>query len=271
MAKSHEPGPVRSFLTIAGSDPSGGAGIQADLRVAAKLGLYGFSAITAVTAQNSKGVAGCWEIPSGQLEAQLESIFSDFSPSAVKIGFVPNVSVVEHISRFLCRYPVKNIVVDPIISFTLAANERKEEFVEALVDLLFPLATLVTPNLPELEFIEKISGKKISDSAKAWLVKGGHDNLNHDICLDVLYQKIQEDFSETAFEIKKSDYFHSRIETCNTHGSGCVLSSAIACFLAKNFTLEKAVGMGIEFTHEAMDNSKDIKMGKGSYGPAFLL
>ena len=293
------------FLSIAGSDPCGGAGIQADLKVASRLGLYGCSAITAITAQNSKKVTGIWGVLSRQLRTQLEAILSDFRPDAVKVGMLTDAKSVKIIAEFLERYNLQNVVIDPVLSPTLASGKTDEALAEALATLLFPMATLVTPNLPEADEFERISGRTFDSLCAAYLLKGGHGHEGD--CVDTLYYRDSDsqaiddteffekeaplghvssspfptvqphpyavlDFNETrhAVPLFFEEYRHPKLQTAHTHGTGCVLSSAIACNLAMGFDLTTAVGNGINFLMEALEKSAKVKLSAGDYGPCLI-
>lgn len=264
-------------LTIAGSDSSGGAGIQADIKTMMANGVYAMSAITALTAQNTTGVFGIQETTPEMLEKQIEAVATDIMPDAVKTGMIPIKEQVEVIVQSIQKFNLKNIVVDPVIISTSGTKLISDEAIFSICEKLFPLATLITPNIPEIEFLCKkfnllrdfsnladvnfcIKTKTdMEDAAKilsqkfgcSVLLKGGHavNDAN-----DFLYQK---DGSSRWF-------YGKRIDNPNTHGTGCTLSSAIASNLAKGFTIEESVEKAKEYISGAL--SAMLNLGKGS-GP----
>lgn len=255
---------VVSVLSIAGFDGSGGAGIQADTKTISSLGCYATNVLTALPVQNTTGVKNIFEIPSQAIDEQIDSILTDIYPDAIKIGMVHSVTLVEIISRHLKHY-TGAIVFDPVMVSTSGHQLIQNDTIEACKQLLFPLATLITPNLDEVSVLvgEKVStveqmipaGKKILDmGTKAVLVKGGH--LQQD---DLISYLIQGDSSPKSFSTK-------RVETKNMHGSGCTLSSAIASYLAQGYSLEDAVGNGQKYVEQAIIGSSDLIIGKGN-GP----
>lgn len=286
-----------TILTIAGSDPSGGAGIQTDIRTIDRLSLYPCTVITAITAQNSKKVSGIWRIDPKEVEAQLHSVLSDFHPEAVKVGMIPDAEIIELVAHLLADYEMDNIVVDPVLSPTLLKTEPNEELVKAYGEFLFPLATLITPNLKEKEAMERIIGKPLETGCRAILLKGGH--YEGEEIVDTLYfhgitnlDKITPssafptlNFSHSSLynhdsilpppaeyseEMMKREFLHKRIKTENTHGTGCVLSTAIACFLGIGSKLEDAVEHAIKFTTDSLRYSSKFKISEGNYGPALV-
>lgn len=257
-----------TILSIAGSDSVGGAGIQADIKTACAHGVYAMTAITAVTAQNTRGVDSYEAVSPELLKAQLEAVISDVRPDAVKIGMVPSPQAVEVIAESLERHKLLNIVVDPVMVSTSGSDLSTDESVVALRSLLFPKATLVTPNVNEAS---RLAGLKIDGSVQmmlaamgiinsgqcnAVLVKSGDLRIDSDRAADILSRR-----GKQPIEI-----VHRRINTRNTHGTGCSLSTAIACNLAKGFDLEEAVRRAIDWITKAIDAGKDYKLGKG-HGP----
>jgi len=255
---------VPTVLSIAGFDGSGGAGIQADTKTISSLGCYAMNVLTALPVQNTQGVRNIFSIPTEAIKEQLDCIFEDIYPDSIKIGMVHNIQLVEIIASHLNDYK-GSIVFDPVMVSTSGHRLIKEETIEAIKNLLFPLASIITPNLDE---VSVLVGREISDLAamedvseqilemgcKAALLKGGH--LNSDILTSIL---IQRD--------KASQYFDSkRVDTKNTHGSGCTLSSAIASFLAQGSNLEQATEKGLAYVNNAIVGSKDIRIGNGN-GP----
>ena len=259
---------MRTALTIAGSDSSGGAGIQADIKAMTMNGVYAMSAVTALTAQNTTGVSGIMEVPPEFLRQQLDMIFTDIFPDAVKIGMVSSSGLIRAISEALKFYGARNIVVDPVMVSTSGAKLISDDAVKTLADELLPLATVATPNIPEAEILSgmKISGRddmekagaKISeDYGCSVLVKGGHAVNDAD---DVLCE------GDTV------TWFHGeRINTTNTHGTGCTLSSAIAANLAKGYTLSDAVSLAKEYISGALGTMLDLGKGSGPMNHAFNL
>ena len=251
---------MKTALTIAGSDCSGGAGIQADLKTMLANGVYGMSVITSLTAQNTTGVRAIENVTPDFLKHQINSVFEDIAPDAVKTGMIPSKELVEVISERLKFYCVKNLVVDPVMVATSGADLTSSESVNALKEYLMPIAFVVTPNVPEAEVL---SGMKITskdDMIKAAkminaecgcsvLVKGGHSISDSD---DVLYH----DGKVYVFEAAK-------IDNPNTHGTGCTLSSAITCNLAKGMNLPDAVRRAKEYITGAIREGLDLGHGRG--------
>ena len=251
---------MKTALTIAGSDCSGGAGIQADLKTMLANGVYGMSVITSLTAQNTTGVRSILNSDPKFLDDQIDAVFEDIVPDAVKTGMIPSKDLVEVTAEKLKNYGVKYLVVDPVMVATSGADLSNSESVKALKEKLIPLASVVTPNVPEAEVL---SGLKIStkddmiEAAKkinaecgcSVLIKGGHSNTNSD---DVLYHN----GSVTVFEMQK-------IDNQNTHGTGCTLSSAIACNLAKGMDVPEAVKRAKEYITGAIRAGLDLGHGRG--------
>ena len=251
---------MKTALTIAGSDCSGGAGIQADLKTMTMNGVYAMSAITALTAQNTTGVRSISEPPAEFLRAQLDAVFEDIFPDAVKIGMVSSSELIRVIAERLNRYGAKNIVTDPVMVATSGSALIKTDAVKTLAEELLPIAALVTPNIPEAEVLSGIEIKNRDDmlaaaefiSGKygcAALVKGGH-SIND--ATDLLYA----DGVAEWFEGK-------RIDNPNTHGTGCTLSSAIAANLAKGFSLTDSVQRAKNYISSALAAQLDLGKGPG--------
>lgn len=251
---------MKTALSIAGSDSSGGAGIQADLKTMTMNGVYAMSAITALTAQNTTGVKGIFETSPEFLKEQIDAVFEDICPDAVKIGMVSSVGLIEVIAKCLKAYKAKNIVVDPVMIATSGSSLIKNDAVSALTKNLFPLAALVTPNIPEAEVLSEMSIKGEKDMEKAAkiigdtygtavLVKGGH-SIND--ANDVLYE------NDSCLWFKGE-----RIDNLNTHGTGCTLSSAVASNLAKGFSLETAVKRAKNYISLALMAKLDLGHGAG--------
>ena len=251
---------MKTALTIAGSDSSGGAGIQADIKTMSAHGIYAMSAITALTAQNTTGVYGILESDPDFLANQLDCIFTDIYPDAVKIGMVSSAALIEVIAQKLKQYHAKNIVVDPVMVATSGSRLIAEDAVEALKQNLLPIATVLTPNIPEAEVLSGLSisgsadmeaaAKQISEKyGCAVLCKGGH-NIN--------------DADDLLWENGSGRWFYGkRINNPNTHGTGCTLSSAIASNLAKGMTLERSVQRAKEYLSGALAAMLDLGKGQG--------
>lgn len=259
---------MKTALSIAGSDCSGGAGIQADIKTMTMNGVYAMSAITALTAQNTTGVAGISETDPKFLESQLDEIFKDIYPDAVKIGMVSSCELILAIAERLRHYKAKNIVVDPVMVSTSGSALMKTNAVEALEKELFPIADLVTPNIPEAEVLcgdeiknrrdMELAAEKIGKAyGTAVLVKGGHSLADAD---DLLYSD------------GRLKWFNGeKIDNPNTHGTGCTLSSAIAANLAKGFGLEESVSRAKKYISGALAYMLDLGHGHGPMNHAFNL
>lgn len=259
---------MKTALSIAGSDCSGGAGIQADLKTMTLNGVYAMSAVTALTAQNTTGVSGILEVEPDFLEAQLDAVFQDIFPDAVKIGMVPNAGLVEVIAACLRRYYAGNIVVDPVMVATSGSALMKTDAVAVLIRDLLPMALLVTPNLPEGEVLSGLSIRSREDMERAALainrncscpvlLKGGH-------ALDGADDLFCADGELTWFPGR-------RVDTPNTHGTGCTLSSAIAANLAKGFHLKTAIKRAKEYVSGALSAGLSLGRGAGPLNHAFYL
>ncbi|XCP83682.1 bifunctional hydroxymethylpyrimidine kinase/phosphomethylpyrimidine kinase [Roseburia hominis] len=259
---------MRTALTIAGSDCSGGAGIQADLKTMLANGVYGMSAITALTAQNTMGVTGIMEVTPEFLKEQLDNIFTDIYPDAVKIGMVPSAELIRAISEKLREYGAKNIVVDPVMAATSGSRLISDDAVETLKQELLPLATVLTPNIPEAEVLSGLPVRSAEDMIAAAgkisttyhcavLCKGGHQLSTAN---DLLY--IQGSYKW---------FYGKRIENPNTHGTGCTLSSAIASDLAKGMELERAVEKAKDYISGALGAMLDLGKGSGPMDHGFGL
>ena len=257
----------KTVLTIAGSDSSGGAGIQADLKTMLANGVYGMSAITALTAQNTTGVSGIFPVTPEFLAMQIDSVFSDIRPDAVKIGMVSSGELIRVIAERLSYYKAENIVVDPVMISTSGSRLLDEDAVGALKELLLPMAAVATPNIPEAEvlaYLERRRGK-LDRAAEiisreygcAVLCKGGH-RLND--ANDLLYR-------DGGF----CWFMGRRIDNPNTHGTGCTLSSAIASGLARGYSLEQAVERAKEYLSGALEAMLDLGSGSGPMDHGFQI
>lgn len=255
-------------LTIAGSDSCGGAGIQADIKTMTSLGVYGMTAITALTAQNTTGVKGIKEVEAEFLKAQLDCIFEDIYPDAVKTGMIPNAELIEVVADSLKEHGVSKIVIDPVMVSTSGSSLMADAAIDTLKNKLLPLGGLVTPNIPEAEVLwghTICSPKDIEQAAKdiyeaygsSVLIKGGHGVFDAN---DYLY-------GENVFRWFRND----RIDNPNTHGTGCTLSSAIASYLAMEFTLEEAVEKAKEYLTGAIKANLDLGKGQGPLNHMYAL
>lgn len=259
---------MKTALTIAGSDSSGGAGIQADIKTMCANHVFATSAITALTAQNTLGVTGIMDVTPEFLSQELDAVFTDIYPDAVKIGMVSSTALIHTIAQKLLEYKAKNIVVDPVMVATSGAKLISENAIDSLKKELLPLATVITPNIPEAQVLSGMSilnedemieaAKKISDTfGCATLVKGGHQINDAN---DLLYRN----HSYTWFKGK-------RIENSNTHGTGCTLSSAIASNLAKGFDLDMSVKMAKNYISGALNAMLDLGKGAGPMDHSFAI
>ena len=259
---------MKTALTIAGSDCSGGAGIQADLKTMTMNGVYAMSAITALTAQNTTGVRAIQESTPDFLKQQIDAVFEDIYPDAVKIGMVASSELIRVIADRLKYYDAKNVVIDPVMVASAGSSLMKQNAVQTLITELLPISTLVTPNIPEAQVLSGMSirnkedmiaaAKQIGDSYHcAVLLKGGH-SIND--ANDLLYA----DGELVWFEGK-------RINNPNTHGTGCTLSSAIASNLAKGFTLTESIQRAKDYISGALAAMLDLGKGSGPMNHAFDL
>ena len=255
-------------LTIAGSDCSGGAGIQADIKTMTAHGIYAMSAITALTAQNTTGVYGIMESTPEFLANQLDCIFTDIPPQAIKTGMVPSARLIDVICDKLIEYNAKNIVVDPVMVSTSGSKLLADDAMAVLTGRLLPLATIITPNLPEIHALCGIKVKDAQDMETAAktiyerygcrvLVKGGHA-IN--------------DANDLLYDGSGMTWFHGkRIDNTNTHGTGCTLSSAIAANLAKGLPLKQAVEKAKIYISLALADGLDLGKGSGPLNHSFAI
>lgn len=253
-------------LSIAGSDSSGGAGIQADIKTIAAHGLFAETAVTALTAQNTTGVRGVLEATPEFVAQQIDAVFEDIPPDAVKVGMVSSAAIIQVIAERLAHYEARNVVVDPVMVATSGSCLISGDAVEALRTTLMPLARVVTPNLPEAQVLAGFAvsseedmlraGASVSQSLKerggnvAVLVKGGHGTAEAN---DLL---VHPDGAHAWFR-------GERIDTLNTHGTGCTLSSAIACGLAQGKPLDQAVAAAKDYVRGALSAGLDLGAGSG--------
>jgi hydroxymethylpyrimidine/phosphomethylpyrimidine kinase len=251
-------------LTIAGSDSGGGAGIGADLKTIAACGCYGMSVITAVTVQNTKGVSDIHPVPAAVIGAQIRAVLDDIGADGIKIGMLYSKEAMEAVAEILGGYPGIPVVLDPVMVATSGDALTREEVGQTMKARLFPLLSLLTPNVPEAQsLLGRTIGDDSADAARRMgkefscsvLLKGGH--RGGEMLVDVLYDHDSE--VVTTFENK-------RIDTCNTHGTGCTLSSAVTSFLAKGVPLADAVGRAEEYLHAAIVAGAGYRLGSGQ-GP----
>ena len=259
---------MNTALTIAGSDSSGGAGIQADIKTMTAHGVYAMSAITALTAQNTTGVTGIMEVTPEFLKEQLDDIFTDIFPDAVKLGMVSSSGLIRVIAERLVHYRARNIVVDPVMVATSGARLISEEAVSTLKECLLPIASVLTPNIPETEVLSGMAVNSQEDMERAArmigdtygcavLVKGGHQ---------------RNDANDLLYDGKGCRWFYGkRIDNPNTHGTGCTLSSAIASNLAKGCDMETAVERAKIYLSGALAAMLDLGKGSGPMNHAFAI
>ena len=259
---------MKTALSIAGSDSCGGAGIGADIKTMTMNGVYAMSVITALTAQNTTGVRSIMEATPEFLKDQLDAVFEDIYPSAVKIGMVSSAELIRVIAERLAYYKAENIVVDPVMVATSGSELLKTDAVSVLTRELLPLATLVTPNIPEAEVLSGRTLETVEDMERvakligdtygcAVLLKGGHSTS---VANDLLYAN----GSYKWFNGK-------RIDNPNTHGTGCTLSSAIASNLAKGYDLETSIRRAKDYISGALEAMLDLGQGSGPMNHAFYL
>lgn len=257
----------RAALSIAGSDSSGGAGIQADIKTFSALGVYGATAITAITAQNTLGVHSQHPIPPQIVRDQIVAVIDDLSPAVVKIGMLSNAEVATAVADALSEYTLP-IILDPVMVSTSGHRLLSAEAEEVVKQRLLPMATLITPNIPEIEALAEMTITTYEDKVraaerlfhygtKAILLKGGHEE--GDTKSDIL-------FTNTPSGIHSTPYTSDTISTRNTHGTGCTLSSAIAAYIARGCKLEEAISLAKEYVTESIRHGADIAIGHG-FGP----
>lgn len=259
---------MKTALTIAGSDSSGGAGIQADIKTMTMNGVYAMSAITALTAQNTLGVTGIFEVPPQFLAQQIDAVFQDIRPDAVKIGMVSSSGLIRTIAGRLRAHEAENLVVDPVMVATSGARLMEAEAISTLTRELLPMAALLTPNIPEAEVLSgqairsqadmQAAAEKISRAyGCAVLCKGGHS---------------LSDANDLLYIDGHCQWFRGRrIDNPNTHGTGCTLSSAIAANLSKGFPLDQAVSRAKAYISGALEAMLDLGQGSGPMNHAFAL
>ena len=250
-------------LTIAGSDSGGGAGIQADIKAISAMGCFATSAITAITAQNTLGITAVHPIPIEMIEGQIDAVLSDIGTDTIKIGMLHSAEVVSVVADKIEQYKIKNVVLDPVMVSTSGHRLIEEQAVEVLKLRLVPLARVITPNIPEAEIL---AGVKITSEAQfaevarmlsnggknSVLLKAGH--LSEDILTDYLYNAEDDTFTTLP---------SARVDTKNTHGTGCTLSSALAAALARGFSLTEAAKMAKHYIEQAIISGAEYTIGNG--------
>jgi hydroxymethylpyrimidine/phosphomethylpyrimidine kinase len=262
---------IPKILTIAGSDSGGGAGLQADLKVIAALGGYGMSVITAITAQNTLGVTRIQDVNLDVVEAQIDSVLLDIGTDIVKIGMLASPEIVHTVANALRRHGVKRIVLDPVLRATSGASLGGDDTAQAMIAELFPLATLITPNMDEAALLLgrditgvndfKMAAQELLDMGpQAVLIKGGHLDATHTQITDFLLWKTIEDGLEV---IQEKAFKHNRVDTLNTHGTGCSLASAIATYLADGHDLSHAVAKAIAYVEAGLEAGRFLSIGEG--------
>ncbi len=258
-----------STLTIAGSDSGGGAGIQADLKTMSSLGMYAASVITSVTAQNTCGVTAIHVIPADVIAEQIKDVMTDIEPVAVKVGMLNDCATMNVVADTLKQYEIRHLVIDPVMVATSGDRLMKEDAINTFIERLLPMADVLTPNLPEAEILAgmKIENKddvyaaaaKIIDrGCETVLIKGGHSE-GKDKTDYLFYKK-----ADGTRDVKS--YTCEMVDTKNTHGTGCTLSSAIASYLAKGLPMCEAVGEAKNYVTAALKAAADVEIGHG-HGP----
>lgn len=252
---------MKKVLSIAGSDPSGGAGIQADIKTITAHKLYAMAVIVSLTAQNTTAVSGVLDCLPEFVESQIDSVLSDITPDAIKLGMLSNANIMHSVAKMLKQYNCKNIVLDPVMVATTGGRLMDDNALGVYIDELFALARVVTPNLPEASVLSGIEIKNIDDmraaaikisnyGCKSVLIKGGH--WREDAAVDLLYEN--GEFSQ---------FCAPKVDTNNTHGTGCTLSSAIACNIASGLSVKNSVKNAKDYVTNALKNAIAIGHGNG--------
>ena len=275
--KNEECSKYIAVLTIAGSDCSGGAGIQADIKTISALGCYAASAITAVTVQNTQGVTAVHAVPPEIVAGQIRAVMDDIKPKAVKIGMVNDAETIKAIADTLADYDIEQIVVDPVMVSTSGSKLMQDDAIKVFIEKLLPMSTLITPNIYEAEILagkkitdedamNDVAGEILSKGAEAVLIKGGH--IEGDKKVDLLYNAIRKTEARSSeITMMIGDSFESEtVETRNTHGTGCTLSAAIASNLAMGLGINKAIDKAKYWLTSALIAGADVEIGSG-HGP----
>ncbi len=251
---------MKAALTVAGSDSSGGAGIQADIKTFAAHGVYGMSVITSVTSQNTTGVYSVFDMPKSEVTSQLDAVFTDIFPDSVKIGMVSSAEIIKSIADALKKYSAKNIVLDTVMVSTSGSPLLREESVKTLTEVLFPLADIITPNLYEAKILSSFEIKSADDMVRA--AKMIYDNYGTAVLLKGGH--LAGDASDLLYDGEEETWFYGeKINNPNTHGTGCTLSSAIAANLALGHDMKTAVGNAKKYVTGAIRSGLDIGKGRG--------
>ena len=262
---------IPKVLTIAGSDSGGGAGLQADLKVITALGGFGMSVITAITAQNTLGVTRIQDVDLDVVEAQIDAVLLDIGADIVKIGMLASPEIVKTVAKSLRKHGVKRIVLDPVLRATSGASLGGDDTAQAMISELFPIATLITPNLDEASLLLgreirgpndfKLAAEELLDmGTQAVLIKGGHLDSTHTQITDYLMWRTIEDGLEV---VQTKEFKHYRVNTVNTHGTGCSLATAIATYLADGHDLSHAVAKAIAYVEAGLEAGRFLSIGEG--------
>ena len=262
---------IPRVLTIAGSDSGGGAGLQADLKVITALGGYGMSVITAITAQNTLGVTRIQDIDLDVIDAQIDAVISDIGVDIVKIGMLASPQIVRTVAKALRRHGVQRIVLDPVLRATSGASLGGDDTAQAIMTELFPVASLITPNMEEASLLlgreiswpddfKMAAQQLLAMGPQAVLIKGGHLDATHTQITDFLMWKTLEG---DQVVIKEKEFKHYRVNTLNTHGTGCSLASAIATYLADGHDLSHAVAKAIAYVEAGLEAGRFLSIGEG--------
>ncbi|MBT8550848.1 bifunctional hydroxymethylpyrimidine kinase/phosphomethylpyrimidine kinase [Polynucleobacter paneuropaeus] len=262
---------IPKILTIAGSDSGGGAGVQADLKVITALGGYGMSVITAITAQNTLGVIAIQDVDLAVIEAQIDAVLNDIGADSIKIGMLASPEIVQVVANSLRKHDITRIILDPVLRATSGASLGGDDTAQAMMKELFPMASLVTPNLEEASLLlgrdisqvddfKSAAEKLLALGPQAVLIKGGHLDSAHTQLTDYLMWRSIEDDLEI---IQVKEFKHPRVNTENTHGTGCSLSAAIATYLADGHDLPHAVGKAITYVEAGLKAGRFLSIGEG--------
>ncbi|MBT8529847.1 bifunctional hydroxymethylpyrimidine kinase/phosphomethylpyrimidine kinase [Polynucleobacter paneuropaeus] len=262
---------IPKILTIAGSDSGGGAGVQADLKVITALGGYGMSVITAITAQNTLGVTAIQDVDLAVIEAQIDAVLNDIGADSIKIGMLASPEIVQAVANSLRKHDITRIILDPVLRATSGASLGGDDTAQAMMKELFPMASLVTPNLEEASLLlgrdisqvddfKSAAEKLLALGPQAVLIKGGHLDSAHTQLTDYLMWRSIEDDLEI---IQVKEFKHPRVNTENTHGTGCSLSAAIATYLADGHDLPHAVGKAIAYVEAGLQAGRFLSIGEG--------
>ncbi|MBT8543849.1 bifunctional hydroxymethylpyrimidine kinase/phosphomethylpyrimidine kinase [Polynucleobacter paneuropaeus] len=262
---------IPKILTIAGSDSGGGAGVQADLKVITALGGYGMSVITAITAQNTLGVTTIQDVDLAVIEAQIDAVLNDIGADSIKIGMLASPEIVQVVANSLRKHDITRIILDPVLRATSGASLGGDDTAQAMMKELFPMASLVTPNLEEASLLlgrdisqvddfKSAAEKLLALGPQAVLIKGGHLDSAHTQLTDYLMWRSIEDDLEI---IQVKEFKHPRVNTENTHGTGCSLSAAIATYFADGHDLPHAVGKAIAYVEAGLQAGRFLSIGEG--------